>query len=460
MLKSQNGNPRLLLPVIILLVVCFCASCKLTPTEYDGPVASYNAYIDSSQKQFVLDSIESLILDDYVIPENLKNLPDKLDFSHFGQENDPFLFARSVTNQLRAASNDKHLLLFYDSSMVKRVIFERQIGEDWNNAANYSAYLKNKQVGKERNFEFEKLEILPGNVGYLKFNRFAAFEDAKDVIDASFQFLSNSDAVIVDLRHNYGGHVNSLDWVLSYFLENDDFMFYRKRRERNPIRYIAFNEKKHEKLTRVPVFVLISPSTASAAEILAHAVQEKNRGLVVGETSWGGAHACSMMVINDAFALLLPRSAIHGAVTNQNWEAIGVKPDIELKDVNAVNETYALALDSLIKTEKDSSKKAFQIHARDLLEYKLQRFNQDYKPQNWTEFTGTYKDLEIFQADGRLYVYNQARVPVEMIPLEKDRFYSVRSSKDILEFLRDKAGRINAVKYKTFKGKFRVYKKN
>ncbi len=59
---------------------------------------------------------------------------------------------------------------------------------------------------RRRNFAFEKAEILSGNIGYVKFNGFVGFvKEATPTFAAGFRFVSNTDALIIDMRDNGGG---------------------------------------------------------------------------------------------------------------------------------------------------------------------------------------------------------------------------------------------------------------
>ena len=69
------------------------------------------------------------------------------------------------------------------------------------------------------NFGFEKVERLPGNIGYLKFNQFSDTEHAMRTAVSAMHFLENCDAVIIDLRENGGGSPSMIQLISTYFLE-------------------------------------------------------------------------------------------------------------------------------------------------------------------------------------------------------------------------------------------------
>ena len=71
---------------------------------------------------------------------------------------------------------------------------------------------------KENNFGFKKTEILQGNIGYLRFDWFCQFiDEAKPTLDGAFRFVSNCNALIIDMRYNSGGFPEMVLQVQNYF---------------------------------------------------------------------------------------------------------------------------------------------------------------------------------------------------------------------------------------------------
>ena len=69
------------------------------------------------------------------------------------------------------------------------------------------------------NYDFEKIKILPGNVGYLKFNSFQDASIAGPTAVAAMNFLAHTDALIIDLRDNGGGSPSLIQLITTYFFE-------------------------------------------------------------------------------------------------------------------------------------------------------------------------------------------------------------------------------------------------
>lgn len=125
---------------------------------------------------------------------------------------------------------------------------------------------------------------LKGNIGYIRIKNFSETTDRelvgklKEIDDSTLQGL------ILDLRDNGGGILNEGIRVADAFLEKGQLVVYTKGRNSPERRFNAPNGSGSQ---RYPVVVLINSDTASAAEIVAGALQDHDRGLILGETSFG-----------------------------------------------------------------------------------------------------------------------------------------------------------------------------
>nr|MBC8485036.1 hypothetical protein [Bacteroidota bacterium] len=126
--------------------------------------------IDADEQELVIDSIAKFMAGKYVFPDVgeqmgelvKKNLKDGV----YKDINNPHEFAVKVTEDLRSVSNDKHIGLRYAPEMIAMI---KKTEEDENNKE-YEEY--EKKMRESNNFAFKEIKILPGNVGYLKFNAF------------------------------------------------------------------------------------------------------------------------------------------------------------------------------------------------------------------------------------------------------------------------------------------------
>jgi carboxyl-terminal processing protease len=120
--------------------------------------------------------------------------------------------------------------------------------------------------------------------GYIKISRFA-METANEFYDAAEKLLGQGmTRLILDLRGNPGGFLNAATGIADEFLPEGKLIVYTKGRNRNREDYDAHPNGLLEKM---PVTVLIDEGSASASEILAGAIQDNDRGLVIGRRSFG-----------------------------------------------------------------------------------------------------------------------------------------------------------------------------
>lgn len=149
------------------------------------------------------------------------------------------------------------------------------------------------------------LMVRPGT-GYIRIKDFTyttvrELDEAVDKLQAE-----GMERLILDLRMNPGGLLDAAVGVSDYFIEPGEMIVYHKGR--TPESYQEYRAPgKHETLD-VPVIVLLSRESASASEIVAGAIQDHDRGLVVGETSWGKGLVQSVYSLQYGAGLALTTS--------------------------------------------------------------------------------------------------------------------------------------------------------
>ncbi len=182
------------------------------------------------------------------------------------------------------------------------------------------------------NYGFRKVEILPNNIGYIRFDQFNESEEAREIAAAALAFVANCDALIFDLRHNGGGtrHVNQ--FISSYLFDEVTHLggMYSRLTD-DTTEWSTLDEIPGKRFgPDLPVYILTSSMTFSAAEAFAYWLKDLKRVTVVGETTGGGAHPVRERVINDRFWMRIPFARAISAVTKTDWEGVGVIPDIKV----------------------------------------------------------------------------------------------------------------------------------
>ncbi len=185
----------------------------------------------------------------------------------------PNRLATIITNDARKVLHDKHLFIRYSPSLEKRVLAAGK-NQQFNQAAL-------AQDAKE-NFAFKHLEILPGNLGYMEFTSFDDnSEEARKTVRAAVQFVSHTNALIIDLRSNYGGSGPMVSEILSYFFKERTLAgrAFNSVTDKWEDTYYNNNPTISQGLyLGMPLYILVSNKTISAAEVFAYTLQTIKSG--------------------------------------------------------------------------------------------------------------------------------------------------------------------------------------
>jgi len=179
-----------------------------------------------------------------------------------------------------------------------------------------------------------KWRMLDAKTGYVKIVEFTGH--ATENIDKAMIELKGKgmEALVLDLRYNPGGLLSSAVDISKMFMNGNKMIVYTKGRK--PENYQEFKANTSATYELLPVVVLINRYSASASEIVAGAMQDNKRAVIVGERSFGKASVQSMIPLSDKSALRLTiakyytpsgKSIQHDAKN----ETGGITPDIEIK---------------------------------------------------------------------------------------------------------------------------------
>jgi hypothetical protein len=291
--------------------------------------------LDATASAKVIDRVNGLLDAFYVFPETAKKMSAALRRNESRGEYRTVLYgedlARKLTEDLREVSHDKHIEVRF-SYVVQPAGLPSKTPEEW--ARRLAAI----------NCGFEKLEHLPPNIGYVKFNMFADPEICALTASAAMTFLADSDALILDLRDNDGGMGGMSEFIASYlFAERTHLndVFWRPQNATKESWTLPYVPGK--KFVGKPVFVLTSERTFSAAEDLCYALKNLKRATLIGETTGGGAHPIEFKRIDDHFTVIVPAGRSISPITNANWEGTGVEPDVKVSAAEALDVAKKLA---------------------------------------------------------------------------------------------------------------------
>jgi hypothetical protein len=328
-----------------------------------GPTAFAQApkapALDAAIKQAIVDEVASLLNRNYIFAETAKKMEERVrgrlkngDYDTYpGAEE----FARAVSQDLLAVSKDRHLGFAFNPEAAANI---RRLNSRSEDEARKARELQ-LQAARRDNFGFQKVEHLPGNIGYIDFRAFQSPDQAGATAVAAMNFLAYCDAIIVDLRQNGGGEPAQIQLISSYF--------FRKPAHLNDLYYRAADTtENYWTLPYVPgprpvdadLYILTSSRTFSGAEEFTYNMKNLKRATVIGETTGGGAHPTNAMIVQENFILRVPIGRAINPVSKTNWEGTGVAPDIAVPAAQAYGRAYMMALEKLAAKETDARRKA------------------------------------------------------------------------------------------------------
>ena len=286
---------------------------------------------------------------------------------------------------------------------------------------------------------FRAVQILPGNVGLIDMRMFSHFEGGEDLArrqaDAALQMVSGADAVIVDLRNNGGGSPAMVGYLVSAFV-GPDADVYNRFHSRDGEASEAPAQPYAAPRLDVPVYVLISGRTGSAAEAFAYTLQAAKRAVVVGETSGGAANPGGPVFTPSGYRVFISTGSPTNPLTGANWEKVGVRPDVAVPAEDALETAWKAALAAQSNATPAAATEAAWV--REALDAKPAAF--DAAP-----YLGAYGGSVVQAGNDGLTWKNERRPAWRLRPLSPDLFFDADEPYRRIRFVRDEAGRVTAL---------------
>lgn len=286
-------------------------------------------------------------------------------------------------------------------------------------------------------YGFRKVEILPGNVGYIDLRQFSDIDfdnpadPARRAADAALSFVADADAVIFDLRDNGGGAPSMVGYLTSAFTPANApiyNIFHSREGTESEAPKIFHPTPRLE----VPLYVLISGRTGSAGEAFPYTLQGARRATIVGEASGGAANPGGMVPVGGGFAVFISQGSPKNPNTGGNWEGTGVLPDVAVPWDQALTRAHALALEAILAGDRSRTDAAWA----------LQAINSTTAAGDLTPYAGAYGEQVVSVAGDRLQVARGRRPPVVLARLDGDLFTVVGDPGRRVQFTRDETGRV------------------
>ena len=274
------------------------------------------------------------------------------------------------------------------------------------------------------NFGFSKVEILPGNIGYVRVEGFSPFDPrgpadqpARRAADAAMAMVWGSRAIILDLRDSHGGAPAMVGYLASHFVAADANIYNTFHSRRGDSSEAPVIEPTNGRRLDVPLYILVDGNAGSASESFPYTLQAAHRAVIVGEPTGGAANPGGMIPVPGGFSVFVSGGSPENPITHTNWEGAGVQPDVRVASADALERAQVLALQQLLAADGQGP---LANDTRWALEA-LQTPAQPTDAAALGAYAGAYGDARIEAGSGVLML-REGRRFIELTPIGPDLF--------------------------------------
>ena len=192
-------------------------------------------------------------------------------------------------------------------------------------------------------------KIVDNKIGYLRlraFNENSSYQLKKEI--SKIEKNKKLVGYILDLRNNPGGLLSQAITISDFFLDDGEIVSTRGRKKRENRKFFA---KRGDRINGKPLIVLINGGSASASEIVAGALQDQKRAILLGETTFGKGSVQSIIPLQNKGAIRLTISKYY-LPSGKSISEVGVVPDIKVEEEDeefSINTTTDNQLNYAIK---------------------------------------------------------------------------------------------------------------
>lgn len=329
----------------------------------------------------------------------------------------PELAAR-VTADLEDLSRDKHLDLDYDPVLAAEINGRGKAGDE------HAGDAAEAENARWENFGFKTIRMLDGQVGYLDLRMFFSAKYAGPTAAAAMEFLSGSMAIILDLRYNGGGWDDMVTLLAAYFVppgKADVLAIIQSTLDSSYSASVLPSFVPGKRLAGIPVYLLTSARTASAAEAFVSILTHLNDSVVVvGQRTAGAENPVEMLALDDQFVLKTPcyRKIFFGG--RPGWEGTGLAPDVEIASDRALVTAHLHVLRRLEARLTEGV-------AREKIRWALDGYQAALEPKSVAldllrSYAGRYRKADVVMEGKDLFVQFDGQTRKRLVAIASDYF--------------------------------------
>jgi hypothetical protein len=368
----------------------------------------------------VIQDIIRLTREKYVYPEAgeqiASQIQSNLEDGLYDDVTDEGELAFRLTSDLQSISKDGHWSVVFNPKGAAALV-DPETEPDQDRMAHYL------ERARKTNYGFERVERLKGNIGYLDLRRFEPSEHGGATAVAAMNFVANCDALIIDLRQNHGGYPSMVQLITSYLYDPQprhiNTFYYRPTDDTQ--QFWTFPHVPGTRRPDVPVYVLMSRSTGSAAEEFAYNLRHMKRATLIGETTAGVAHPVTKEVVQRNFDVRLPYGRPINPVTASNWEGMGVEPHLAVPAEEALKTAHLQAIEHLAAMCQDDNERNDRVWDAEIIESIY--FPMVLEEADLLRCAGAFGKRRFFIESGALrYGHQDLPDSWKLLPMTKARF--------------------------------------
>ena len=281
--------------------------------------------LDQQAQREVVSGLETALKRNYVFPDRIPAISAELGRQVRSEPVDADQFADHLSRGMMKASRDLHFSVAFDP---EEVAANRQAKVSGN-----ATTQARRDVERAANFGFRDARRLEGDLAYIRFDFFADPQYAQDTATGAMRFAEGAKGIIFDLRYNNGGVLEMAQLLMSYLYpagKEQEFFDYNYTEDGKSVERGQWNlaAVPGQRSGDVPVVVLTGSTSFSAAEWMAFSLQRLGRATVIGEQTAGGAHPVTRVPVDDRFMLQVPIGQIRDPIKGEDFEGVGVTPDL------------------------------------------------------------------------------------------------------------------------------------
>jgi DNA-binding MarR family transcriptional regulator len=287
--------------------------------------------VDAAARRALVNALSDSLINGYIYEKTGRMMADtlraELRAGAFNSITDGDSLSRRLTQTLRRLSDDRHLGVHYAAtSQGTRQPARRMVRVP---AADTAPLPPGAFASPDHGIA--RAEVLAGNIGYLDLRGFSGNSDAMLAADSAMAVFADVKALIIDLGRNRGGGAEMIQYISAYLFDKPTHLVSTFARGMEaPMERWTAERVTGKRRPEIPVYILTSGNTISAAESFTFGLRINNRATVVGERTAGGGHFGGFVPLTPGFRVFLPRGRTYDPRTNKGWEAEGLKPDVEV----------------------------------------------------------------------------------------------------------------------------------